>query len=61
MAVAARFAGQLPGKESTAARVIYFNADDSATWLLIAYKKAEFDNLPTPFLVELEQGVEDAL
>ena len=43
------------------ARVIYFNANDSATWLLIAYKKAKFDNLPTSFLVELKQGVEDAL
>lgn len=30
-------------------------------WLLIVYKKAKFDNLPTSFLVELKQGVEDAL
>lgn len=30
-------------------------------WLLIAYTKAKFDNLPTEFLAELKQGVEDAL
>jgi len=29
--------------------------------LLIVYKKAKFDNLPTSFLAELKQGVEDAL
>jgi hypothetical protein len=29
--------------------------------LLIVYKKAKFDNLPTSFLVALRQGVEDAL
>jgi len=28
---------------------------------LIVYKKAKFDNLPTSFLVELKQGVEDAI
>jgi hypothetical protein len=43
------------------ARVIYFNATDGTIWLLIAYTKAKFDNLPTAFLVELKQGVEDAL
>jgi hypothetical protein len=43
------------------ARVIYFNAQTETIWLLIVYKKAQFDNLPTPFLVELKQGVEDAL
>ncbi len=42
------------------ARVIYFNAGDGTTWLLIAYTKAKFDNLPTEFLAELKQGVEDA-
>ena len=41
--------------------MIYFNADDATIWLLIVYKKAKFDNLPTSFLVELKQGVEDAL
>ena len=43
------------------ARVIYFNADNATTWLLIVYKKAKFDNLPTSFLVALRKGVEDAL
>ncbi len=47
--------------KSGGARVIYFNADDATIWLLIVYKKAKFDNLPTSFLVELKQGVEDAL
>lgn len=43
------------------ARVIYFLAADGTIWLLIAYTKAKFDNLPTEFLAELKQGVEDAL
>ena len=47
--------------KSGGARVIYFNANDGTVWLLIVYKKAKFDNLPTSFLVELKQGVEDAL
>jgi hypothetical protein len=47
--------------KSGGARVIYFNAEDSTIWLLIAYKKAKFDTLPTSFLVDLKHGVEDAL
>ena len=47
--------------KSGGARAIYFNTDDATIWLLIVYKKAKFDNLPTSFLVELKQGVEDAL
>ena len=47
--------------KSGGARAIYFNANDGTIWLLIVYKKAKFDNLPTSFLVELKQGVEDAL
>jgi len=43
------------------ARVIYFNATEAAIWLLIVYKKAKFDNLPTAFLAELKKGVEDEL
>ena len=46
--------------KSGGARVIYFNSDGGAIWLLIVYKKAKFDNLPTSFLVELKQGVENA-
>jgi len=41
--------------------VIYFHSDEGTIWLLIVYKKAKFDNLPTSFLIELKQGVEDAL
>ena len=47
--------------KSGGARVIYFNADDGTLWLLIVYKKSRFDNLPTSFLEQLRQGVEDAL
>ena len=43
------------------ARIIYFNATEAAIWLLIVYKKAKFDNLPTAFLAELKKGVEDGL
>lgn len=42
------------------ARVVYFNASTATIWLLIVYTKAKFDNLPTAFLAELKQGVEDA-
>ena len=43
------------------ARVIYFNATEQTIWLLIVYTKGKFDSLPTSFLAELKQGVEDAL
>lgn len=43
------------------ARVIYFVAADGVVWLLIVYTKAKFDVLPTSFLAQLRQGVEDAL
>jgi hypothetical protein len=43
------------------ARVIYYNASTEVIWLLIVYKKAQFDNLPTSFLVQLKQGIEDAV
>ena len=46
--------------KSGGARVIYFNSDEGTIWLLIVYRKAKFDNLPTSFLIELKQGVEDA-
>lgn len=41
-------------------RVIYFNVEEYLIWLLIVYAKAAFDNLPTAFLEQLKQGVEDA-
>ncbi len=40
------------------ARVIYFNSEDGRVWLLIAYAKAKFDNLPTEFLAKLKIEVE---
>ena len=43
------------------ARVVYFLEDQHTVWLLIVYKKAKFDNLPTEFLAQLKKGVEDAL
>ena len=42
-------------------RVIHFIAPERTTWSLIAYKKAPFDNLPTSFLIDRKQGVEEAL
>ena len=55
-----RWAASGRGK-SGGARVIYFNVLDETIWLLIAYTKGKFDNLPTSFLMELKQGVEDAI
>lgn len=55
-----RWAASGRGK-SGGARVVYFNVSDETIWLLIAYTKGKFDNLPTSFLAELKQGVEDAL
>ena len=55
-----RWAASGRGK-SGGARVIYFNADDSTIWLLIAYTKAKFDNLPTTFLAQLKREIEDVL
>lgn len=42
------------------ARVICFIAEDATVWLLIAYSKAKFDNLPTSFVEQLRKEVEDA-
>lgn len=39
-------------------RVIYFNGTDGRIWLLIAYAKAKFDNLPAEFLSRLRREVE---
>ena len=37
------------------ARVIYYNMlDNGEIWLLIAYTKSKFDNLPPEFLVKLK-------
>lgn len=41
------------------ARVIYYNLlDDGEIWLLIAYTKAKFDNLPASFLNQLREEIE---
>jgi hypothetical protein len=41
------------------ARVIYYNVlDHGHIWLLIAYTKAKFDNLPVGFLNRLREEVE---
>lgn len=55
-----RWAASGRGKRG-GARVIYFLEREHTVWLLIVYTKARFDNLPSEFLAELKQGVEDAL
>jgi hypothetical protein len=41
------------------ARVIYYNIlEDGEIWLLIAYSKAKFDNLPTAFLNQLREAIQ---
>ena len=42
-------------------RVVYFLHNVETVWLLIVYKKAKFDNLPTSFLSQLRKAVQDAL
>lgn len=40
------------------ARVIYYNLlENGEIWLLIAYTKAKFDNLPAAFLNELKEVI----
>jgi hypothetical protein len=55
-----RWSSEGQGKQG-GARVIYFLAKSETIWLLIVYKKAKFDTLPTAFLAELRKGVEDAV
>lgn len=55
-----RWAGSGRGKRG-GARVIYFLEAEDTIWLLIVYTKGKFDKLPTSFLAQLKQGVEDAL
>ena len=41
------------------ARAVYYNlVEDGCIWLLIAYTKAKFDDLPTTFLNPLRQEIE---
>lgn len=41
------------------ARVIYFIVRDGTIWLLIAYAKAKFDDLPVEFLARLKRSIDD--
>ena len=47
--------------KSGGARIIYFLHSDQTVWLLIIYKKAKFDNLPTSFIAQLREAVQDAI
>jgi len=41
-------------------RVIYYNTlPEGQIWLLIAYTKAKFDNLPTALLKQLKEAITD--
>ena len=41
-------------------RVIYYNElQEGHIWLLIAYTKAKFDNLPAAFLKQLKEAIND--
>ncbi|EJM29546.1 MULTISPECIES: hypothetical protein [Pseudomonas] len=41
-------------------RVIYYNTlSEGSIWLLIAYTKAKFDNLPAAFLKQLKEEISD--
>lgn len=41
------------------ARIIYYNTlGDGSIWLLIAYTKTKFDNLPTEFLNQLKEAID---
>ncbi|YCI85559.1 hypothetical protein M1D99_25845 [Pseudomonas sp. R3-41] len=53
-----RCAGLAVGRVSVVVRVIYYNAlSEGHIWLLIAYAKAKFDNLPTAFLNQLKEEI----
>jgi len=55
-----RWATSGQGKKG-GARIIYFLHSDGTIWLLIVYKKAKFDKLPTSFVAQLRKAVQDAL
>ena len=52
-----RWSRQGTGKRG-GTRVIYFLAQQASIWLLIAYTKSKFDNLPAAFLAKLKTEVE---
>jgi hypothetical protein len=52
-----RWSRQGMGKRG-GARVIYYNVlDNGEIWLVIAYTKAKFDNLPASFLNQLKEEI----
>ncbi len=52
-----RWSRQGMGKRG-GARVIYYNAEEAQyIWLLIAYKKSKFDNLPASTLSKLKEAM----
>lgn len=54
-----RWSRQGMGKRG-GARVIYYNVlDDGVIWLVVAYAKAEYDNLPTHVLNQLREAIEN--
>jgi mRNA-degrading endonuclease RelE of RelBE toxin-antitoxin system len=53
--------GNYWSRKSGGARIIYFLNSDETVWLLIVYKKAKFDDLPTAFIAQLRKAVQDAL
>ena len=55
-----RWSRQGTGKRG-GTRVIYFLAQQATIWLLIAYTKSMFDNLPAAFLSKLKTEVEHAI
>jgi hypothetical protein len=46
------------GKRGGARAIYYVMREDGEIWLLIAYAKAKFDNLPVAFLRELKKEIE---
>ena len=53
-----RCVGLVVGWVSVVVRVIYYNAlAEGHIWLLIAYAKAKFDNLPIAFLNQLKEEI----
>ena len=42
-------------------RIVYFNLTEAVIWLLIVYTKSKFDNLPSSFLAQLRQEIENAI
>ena len=55
-----RWSRQGTGKRG-GTRVIYFHTQEAAIWLLVAYAKSKFDNLPAAFLGKLKAEIEHAI